>query len=499
MHRDPPPPLSPREIHARLGRLVEPKLWSPAWIVHGWLQRLLCGGLKYRETIGDPSVWAEFLSLHPGPTQDTFMATPAGACGKPLMEAAARARALAEVLHDHRDRFHGQPLLVGVYDRGGTSVRRSLPTGLGPPEIGILHGDRYVQVRAAGRPVVDLAREIGRRLREVIPGSPGRVSVPAVVEVTSVPLERAWHLHRRMGLEGPWLGCSRVSAPALDLLSTRHLVVDGFGHTRIFNAWRASVKALETPDADLPELPPLGHSADPRVPPVGFLPMELDANGLGFSALAYAFGLALQTAQGARQGPTFQVPCIPDRDPEPASDWRSSRITAVLAAVRSNAQGHPEPLERFEARLKADLAAEDGLTGLASDGMRKLGRVPLPPALKAFLQTIVDQAAASVPGPPAYLMGSGLFSYIKMARDEDSGEPRWAASWPPPYRTMNLGPGGIACTVIEQGGRRSVGIAGSGASGRSLGRFANRFLEVQEEMLERRRASPGRVESRHDR
>ena len=493
---DPPSPLSPREIHLRLGRLVEPKPWNPGWIAHGLLQRLLCAGLRRREVASDPAVWAEFLSLDPGPTQDTFMAAPADRSGTSLLDAAARARALAEVLHDFHGHFSGQPLLVGVQVRGGLAVRRPLPTGLGPPEIGILHGDRYVQVRAAGRAIPELAEEIGRRLREGSPGSPGRVGVPAVVEIGPIPLERAWHLHRQMGLEGPWMGCSRVAGREWDVLSTRHLVVDGFGHTRIFNAWRSRMRDW-TESGD--PIPPgrLDHLANPYVPPLAFAALEQPANGLGFAALAYAFGQALRTI---RPEPTFLVPCVLNREPSPAFDWRSRRITAVLAAVRSNSRGDPEPLERFEARLRADLASEDGLTGLASDGMRKLGRVPLPARMKMLFRRLVDSAAARLPGPTAHLMGSGLFSYIRMAADEDSGEPRWAASWPPPYRTTNIGKGGVACTLIEQGGRRSVGIAGSCGSV-LLRRFVDRFQEAQEEMILRKSATSSRpeVESRHDR
>lgn len=486
-----PPPLSPDEIHARLGRLVEPRLRDPGWIVHGWLQRLLCAGLEHREAAGDPAVWPEFLALDPGPTQDTFMAAPADRSGNSLLDAAARARALAEVLHDLRDRFCDQPLLVGVHVRGGLAVRRPLPTGLGPPDIGILHGDRYARVRAAGRPIPELAGEIERRLSAASPGSPGRVGVPAVVAVGAVPLERAWHLHRQMGLEGPWMGCSRVAGQDWDLLSTRHLVVDGFGHTRIFNAWRDRMRDWKG-GGDPLSPGRLDHPANPRVPPLCFAALEQASNGLGFSVMAYAFGRALWTL---RREPTFLVPCVPNREPDPMIDWRSRRITAVLAAVRANARGNPEPLEPFEARLRADLASEDGLNGLASDGMRKLGRLPVPPRVKAFLRRMIDFAAGRLPGPTAHLMGSGLFSYIKMARDESSGEPRWAASWPPPYRMTDLGAGGIACTVIEQAGRRSIGIAGS-CDAASFRRFLDRFQEMQDSMAAPRR---GGVESRHDR
>ena len=263
-------------------------------------------------------------------------------------------------------------------------------------------------------------------------------------------LATARHGHRRAWTidGGPWLGLGR--AGELAVVSTCHMILDGYAHARL----SARITELATGTAMAAPRPAVVAEAVPL--DVAWQQLDRRVRAI---PLAYALGCELFTLgrSDARFSPTIQIPVAPGAHDDP--ERRKRRVVPALVSVRF-ADGTPEPLPEFTARVRAALAREASGEGLASMLMAAARATPAPLGWKRraigvgrprWLEPFVD-----------LIGGRGCVSRIEL---DTSSPPACAVSSPARIANAADPAGGCVITVIDDGKQSAITLSGSGRSG----------------------------------
>jgi hypothetical protein len=422
-------------LHRELAAIaeVDPRYW------------LLAGGVAITEQWGQGEV---YLACDAEPDADTFMAYRAPRPRDLVTDAIVRAKAARSALLEIDRELPDQSLAVTI-DRASNAAT--------PPSA------LDVAAFAIGRSCV-VARlddpNLAAQLTTVIGGAePRRWSgaTPFVcVSVGDEPLETARHGHRRAWTErgGPWLGLGR--AGDLAVVSTCHLIIDGYGHARI----TARIAELVTSEPATN-----GHTARPLAPVVGAVPLaiawrEMPSPTPKAIPLAYDLGCLLHRHAGrrdARFSPTFQIPIARGAKDDPMRLRR--RVVSATTSVRF-ADGVPEPFAIFEQRVRAMIVREANANGLASRLLAAARGAPVPTAWKR--KGISAKRPRWMEGFATIIGGRALLSRIVM----DVAMPAMcAASSPSRLATDDDPTGGCVITILDDGSRAAITVAGSGIGG----------------------------------
>lgn len=287
----------------------------------------------------------------------------------------------------------------------------------------------------------------GDRVKRVGPGVPF-VTVSAGEE----PIETARHGHRRAWSQGagPWLGIGR--AGGLTVVSTCHMVVDGYGHARL--AARIVELALQTAAVGDAEPVPAVRGA------IGVEVhwRELPRPAPRVLALAYRLGIALHRLAGdsrAKFSPTFQIPVAPGDSDDPMRVRR--RVIPAIASVRFS-DGSPEPYETFERRTRELLARESKGDGLTAQLVAALQGVPVPLWLK---RSAVGAGRSRWFESLAELIG-GRACLSKLRLDGIACPPAIAVSSAAQIASERDPLGGCVLTIIESAISATVTLCGTG-------------------------------------
>ncbi len=309
------------------------------------------------------------------PAADTFIGHAAPPPGDPIREAIARAHAARSAIRALDGQLPGQPLAVTI-QRDATGAR-VVASALEVAAFAI--GDRCYLGRIDDP---ELAHQLAHPHRlPPLDRETGRVPF-VTITLGSEPLATARHGHRRAWTErdgvsaGPWLGLSR--SEGLELVTTCHMVVDGYGHGLLASAIRtASARGPSSSSGSA--LPPPAIPLEATALDVAWAELEVAPRAL---ELAHRLGCALHHRAGdrrARFSPTFQIPVAPgDRDDD---ERFARRVVPAIASVRF-IDGQPEPLEQFTARTRQLLAREAAGTGVSAHLLAAAQAVPVPLAWK---------------------------------------------------------------------------------------------------------------------
>lgn len=418
-----------------------------------------------------------YLASDAEPEGDTFIGHRIGhdATLDPLLHALARAHAARLALRDLDGQLPEQPLAMTIRRGERGAVLRS--SSLEVAAIAI--GDRVLSHRLAPR----FEDETG----ELVEG----LGVPFVcVTIGEEPIETARHGHRRAWLangvaEGPWLGLGRTAG--MDIVSTCHLVVDGYGH-----AWLAAqiaehtrrlladaprptstatlpsvISTLHAPRASALRVDTPRPAARADTPPVvaGAIPLRVTWRELRSPApralrLAYALGRMLHALAGERDAPfspTFQIPVAPGEQDD--SERVRRRVVPAIASVRFSG-GVAEPYEAFAIRTREILAREASGDGLSA---RLLAAAQAVPAPLAWKRRAVGPRRPGWLEPVANVVGGrGCVSRIQV----DVVMPPSCAVSSPSRLASDADPlGSCVVTVIDDGVRAAITLCGSGLAG----------------------------------
>jgi hypothetical protein len=375
------------------------------------------------------------------PSSDTFMGYVSPPPADPLADAFARAHAARAALRALDGQLPDQPLAVTVKRSANGAI--AVPSALDVVAFAI--GDELFTHRLAAR----LEDETG----DFVPGD----AVPFVtITIGDEPLATARHGHRRSwrtngDAQGPWLGLSR--AGGLAIVSTCHLIVDGYGH-----AWLTAQLARATQSTRT--MRPL--IAPPPRPVAGAIPLDITWRELPSPApraipLAYALGRLLHELAGDRGAPfspTFQIPVAPGEQGDPLRPRR--RVVPAIASVRFE-RGTPEPFEQFAVRTKAMLVREATGRGLASRLLTAARALPMPLAWKR--QAVGAQRPGWLEPIANVIGGRGCLSRIRVT---EPTPPLCAVSSPARLATNGDELGSCVVTIIDDGTRAAITWCGSG-------------------------------------
>ena len=429
-----------------------------------------------------------YLSSDGEPSADTFMAFPwpradraAGAIGEAIALAHAAARALGALDGELPE----QPLARRIeHDAGGA---RAVACG-DPRRVAFVAGERAWLATLASVPAQEprLAEALARALRgdapdpavlaPLEPDGPASDAPAIAAVIGDEPIATARHAHRRAWSRrgGPWLGVARAGDQVI--VSTCHMVVDGYGHAwlaaeiaRALDA-RATAHLARTASmiidgAAMPELAAPGGAE-----PLGIAWRRLPRSGdrpTPFASLGHALGQVLYDDAGraAARSPTFQVPVAPGAPDDPAR-WRR-RVVPALLSVRFT-DGAPEPIETFAARARASFAREASGTGLMARLAAAARAVPAPLAWKrravgGSARPALFAAAARV------LAGRACLSVVR-AGPELAGAPPLVAASSPALPVSRRDPhGSCVVTVVDDRDGATVTVSGWGATGTARG------------------------------
>jgi len=278
------------------------------------------------------------------------------------------------------------------------------------------------------------------------------------VSIGDEPIETVRHGHRRAWTErgGPWLGLGRAGDVAV--VSTCHLIVDGYGHARI--AARIAELSAQADDAGHPGPEPPALGAVAGAVPLAITWRDLPRPAPRLVQLAYELGCILHRRAGrpdARFSPTIQIPVARGRKDDPLRLRR--RIVSATTSVRFEA-GAPEPFAAFEARVRDVFAREADGSGLVSRLLAAARAVPVPVSWKrngiSAKRPRWLEAVAEVIG------GRALLSRIAM----DCPVPAMCAASSPSRLASDSDPfGGCVITIVDDGERGAITVCGSGFVG----------------------------------
>lgn len=413
---------------------VDPRWW------------LLAGGVAFAETRAPPEV---YLACDAEPDADTFMGYRAPRPRDLVIDAIARANAARTALCELDGSLPDQPLAVTIDHSSGAETR---PSELEVAAFAI--GDQCLTARLDDP---TLATQLAAVLGGVDPPK-WYGSTPFVcVSVGDESIETARHGHRRAWTArgGPWLGLGR--AGDLAVVSTCHLIIDGYGHARI-TARIAELAAGEVSANGHTRAPVLGAVAG--AVPLAVTWRDLPRPTPRVIPLAYELGRILHRQVGqrdARFSPTIQIPVARGRKEDPMRLRR--RIVSATTSVRFE-DGAPEPLATFEARVREVFSREAAASGLVSRLLAAARAVPVPLAWKR--KSISAKRPRWLESFAEVIGGRALLSRIAM----DSPIPPMCAVSSPSRLASDIDPiGGCVITIVDDGSHGAITVAGSGFVG----------------------------------
>lgn len=440
------------ELHRELAAIAEVDPW---W----WL---LAGGVAFAEVHAPPEI---YLACDAEPDADTFMGYRAPRPRDPVGDAIVRAQAARTALRELDGSLPDQPLAV--------TIDRSRGAETPPSELAIAAfaiGDRCVTARLDDP---TLAAQLAAALAGAAP-APWHGATPFVcVSIGDEPIETARHGHRRAWTErgGPWLGLGR--ATDLAIVSTCHLVIDGYGHARI----TARIAELAAGGGGSSH----GHPPRPLASIAGAVPLAISWRELTYPTprvvpLAYELGRRLHRLAGrpaAKFSPTIQIPVARGRKDDPMRFRR--RIVSATTSVRFD-DGVAEPFVAFEARVREVFAREATARGLVSRLLAAARAVPVPLAWKR--RSISAKRPRWLEQLAEVIGGRALLSRIAM----DSPIPPMCAVSSPSRLASELDPfGGCVITIVDDGRHGAITMCGSGFAGTaaSASAFLDDLLEAE--------------------
>lgn len=466
----------------RLVSEVNGRWTHPAWLalVAGTTALEGLARLAPRPLEADP--YSAYLAANGSPKSDTFMGR---VRPRRRLDAAARialgcARAAAalETIHAFDGSLPGQPLARALrFERGW--LRRVE-----------LDGTRAaVFVTPRGRFVTELddPERVARALGEACAG---RASLPAIdgqsaraavaVDLSPQPGTTARHLHRRAWTDagGPWLGVGETED--LDLVTTCHLAIDGYGHGRVADrvlhgvesadpAWLARLAAAAR--SGLGDSEPRFDEAAPVAGalPIGFASEAAPPAEVTFARVAYALGRTVERlvdgSPASRAAPTFQVTVAPGARDDP--DRRRRRVRFALMSLRSSGS-EAETFSEFQPRLAAAVERERAQPGLLGRVLEATAVAPLPRALRRRLLASQGRPNRLVP-PIAALAGRASLSLIRYPAGERPRAALCGASAPGLLATEEDPLGSFVVTIVHHEGGCTVSVDGTGVAGTDPG------------------------------
>ncbi|HSS01628.1 MAG TPA: hypothetical protein VLM79_31430 [Kofleriaceae bacterium] len=430
---------------------------DPMW----WL---LAAGVAFAETRAPTEV---YLACDAEPDADTFMGYRAPRPRDLVSDAIRRANAARTALAELDGTLPDQPLAVTIdCTRGGGETRR---TGLEAAAFAI--GGHCLVVRLDDP---TLALQLAAVLGGAEPPRWYGATPFVCVSIGDEPIETVRHGHRRAWTErgGPWLGLGRAGDVAV--VSTCHLIVDGYGHARIAARIAELTAAADDSSPPSPDAPALAAVA--AAVPLAIIWRELPRPAPRLIPLAYELGCILHRRAGrpeARFSPTIQIPVARGRKDDPLRLRR--RIVSATTSVRFEG-GVPEPFAAFEARVREVFAREADGSGLVSRLLAAARAVPVPVSWKRngisakrprWLETVAE-----------VIGGRALLSRIAM----DSPVPAMCAVSSPSRLASDTDPfGGCVITIVDDGTRGAITVCGSGFVGTAerAGAFLDELLTAR--------------------
>jgi hypothetical protein len=504
-----------RELRALLDDVAEIDWRHPAWWGLTFGTTLLGAYARAAQTeVPHLELYTRYLSAQDSPRSDTFMGRqadrPPGGAAARLARAVLRARAATDALALLRNQFPGQPLDCTLERDAGWLEKRALPAGLRTVAFVLPH-DVYLADLAPGsearlcaalaRAVLGLSPRSDSPLIRLATRSGTATPAPVAVALGNADLAAAWHLHRRAWTRGggPWLGLGDASP--LELVTTCHLGVDGYGHARLATEIFAHLDQTQAGEderlrqaarAELGAAEPcLDPAASVRSEPVGFAGRVLDGHDVGFPESAYAFGrtlerlyrahLSTQERSTARFSPTFQVPIAPGRRRD--DQRRRGRILHGLMSLRMD-RGQCEPFADFRARLPTLLGREAAAEGILTRVLSAAASAPLPRQVQRRLLSSSGLPRPWLP-PVEVLAGRGGLSSLRFLPGEVPPAPLFAASTPALGASPRDPLGSVVLTLVYHDGARTASLAGTGLAQTTAG--AETFLDVWQAELMRLR------------
>jgi hypothetical protein len=421
---------------------VDPRWW------------LLAAGVAFAETRAPAEV---YLACDAEPDADTFMGHRAPRPRDVVLDAIHRAHAARTALRELDGGLPDQPLAVTIDNSRGATTR---PSQLDVAAFAI--GDRCLAARLDDP---TLAAQLAGVLAGAAPPRWYGATPFVCVSIGDEPLEAARHGHRRAWTErgGPWLGLGR--AADLAVVSTCHLIIDGYGHARI----AARIAALAAHAAHAGHGPGEASGASHAVPALGAVagavPLavtwrELPRPTPRVIPLAYELGCLLHRQAGrrdARFSPTIQIPVARGRKDDPMRLRR--RVVSATTSVRFD-DGAPEPLASFEARARGVFSREADDRGLVSRLLAAARAVPVPLSWKR--KSISAKRPRWLESFAEVIGGRALLSRIAI----DSPIPAMCAVSSPSRLATEADPvGGCVITIVDDGSRGAITLCGSGFAG----------------------------------
>jgi hypothetical protein len=410
------------ELHRELSAIaeVDTRYW------------LLAGGVAMTETWGHGEL---YLACDAEPDADTFMAYHSPTPRDLVSDAIARAKAARTAVLEVDRELPDQALAVTIERASGAVARAS---ALDVAAFAI--GGACVIARLDDP---QLPVQLAAVLAGAVPQRWSGATPFVCVAIGDEPIETARHGHRRAWTDrgGPWLGLGR--AGDLAVVSTCHLVVDGYGHARI-----------TTRIAEMSTSEPGTTDARPLAPVSGAVPLAIEWREISAPTpraipLAYKLGCLLHRHAGrrdARFSPTFQIPIARGAKHDPLRLRR--RVVSTTTSVRFD-NGIAEPFEVFDARTRAMFMREANAEGLASRLLAGARGVPVPMAWKR--KGISAKRPNWMEGFAEIIGGRALLSRIAV----DVATPAICAASSPSRLD------GCVITIVDDGTRAAITVAGS--------------------------------------
>ena len=425
------------ELHRELAAIadVDPRWW------------VLASGVAFAEVWAPPDV---YLASGAEADADTVMGSRTTWDGDPAREAIGRAIAARTAIRELDGQLPEQPLAVTIDRSSGGTSRSALDV------VAFAIGEHCLVARLDDP---ELPAKLDAVMRGDAPG-PWSGATPFVcVSIGDEPLETARHGHRRAWKDrgGPWLGLGR--ADDLALVSTCHLVVDGYGHARL----AARIAELSIGGAPAGSVLPPPLRAVAGAVPLAVVWRDLPCPTPRVIPLAYAAGCLLHRITGQRDAkfsPTIQIPVARGTKDDPLRLRR--RVVSTTTSVRFD-RGEPEPFEIFEERVRATIAREAMSLGLISRLLAAARAVPVPIAWKRT--SIGAKRPRWLESFAKVIGGRTLLSRIAM---DIATPPMCAVSSPSRLATAEDPVGGCVITIVDDGTRAAITICGSGFTGTAM-------------------------------
>ena len=432
------------ELHRELREVADLAAIDPRW----WL---LAGGAALP--------WGRagaYVISDAEPASDTFIAHPAPAPSDPIGDAIARAHGARAAILALDGELPDQPLAVTIRRLAiGAFVE---PSTLELAAFAI--GDRCWCATLDDDHALaqDLAAVISNPLAPTKLLQPLGEQTPFVcITLGEEPLPTARHGHRRAWVDdgevstGPWLGLSR--AAGMEIVSTSHMAIDGYGHALLAAAIRKrkSVGVGVSVGVGDPMIPADAIALDIAFAELAHAPRALD--------LAYRLGRSLHRLAAnphARFSPTFQIPIAPGHREDP--DRFKRRVVPAICSVRFH-HNTAESFATFEARTRELLAREASGTGVSAHLLAAAKGAPAPLAWKR---------RAVGPARPRWLESMANLIGGRGCVSKILGAPAVAVSSPARLATEVDPFGSCVVTVVTSDERSVMTVASSGIDPHAL-------------------------------